>query len=115
MSVFSWAVTDERKLSMPRKGASALSMFDSISCCTDCTTPSERLAAPPLSSPEARSWPVESRIVTSSTSRPGTEEATRWRIDAAALRPVSVEARTMTEAVGFWSPRRKLPTSGMTM
>ena len=43
----------------------------------DCVnTPSEREASPPVSSPAARSWPVESRIVTSSTSSPGTEEAT---------------------------------------
>ncbi|MNL24147.1 hypothetical protein D3C87_1455710 [compost metagenome] len=54
-------------------------------------------------------------MVTSSTSSPGTDEATRWRMEAAALRPTVALARIITEAVGFWSALRKLPRSGITM
>ncbi|MNT02985.1 hypothetical protein D3C86_1492740 [compost metagenome] len=36
-------------------------------------------------------------------------------MEADALRPAVALARIMTDAVGFCSPRRKLPTSGMTI
>ncbi len=67
------------------------------------------------SSPEARSWPAESRIVTCSASSPGTEAATSWRMEVAALRPAALLARIITEAVGVLLAWRKLPRSGMTM
>ena len=117
LSVLSSAVTLERKLSMPRNGASALSMLD-FDLVLDVLDDAERLRLRWLllgivAGGEKLAAGIEDRHVVDV--KAGNGRGDEVADGLAALRPASAPARIMTEAVGFCSALRKLPTSGMTM